>query len=447
MIGAGVGASSTSNRALPPRIPQAMNWSGPALNLVFRNGCWRPNIDPRELVAPGIWTGAAIHVDGVAGLDTNTGLGAQDGDFAAAKKTIFAAFTAGNATGAPYRVIIKPGTFENSAFTNNGAVEPNQHVAIIGWNGRAEYRAGPRSVVWTLDVGTTYSTPITSLMRVFRADVHTGENLYTELALAIDLATCRATPGSYFKDAATCWLNIGKLPAATDIVLIRSFHGARFMTSTRDIYLENIHCEGGISGALHCDAQADRNIVGVSSSFRYSAPSSSGAELDAVQIRRTNGLVAFFDCDASCGAKDGWNFHDDAWPVMRVLLVNCTGYRNGWRSATSCNDLTTHDGVELVVLGGTFGFSNNGATVHCIENTRTWIVGAKALANDPDGTSIAFKCSNLGKMWLDTTVAEATGGTTSNISIEANGGQVFKRNHHARAGSEVISDGGSIVNY
>ena len=66
--------------------------------------------------------GAAIHVDGVVGLDTNSGIGSVDGDFSAAKKTIFAAFTAGNATAAPYRVIVKAGTFENAAFTNN-AVE------------------------------------------------------------------------------------------------------------------------------------------------------------------------------------------------------------------------------------------------------------------------------------------------------------------------------------
>jgi hypothetical protein len=447
MIGVRIGATTAFFRALPPQVPPGLGWTGPALNLRFVQGCWRPRFAPRDLVDPGIWTGPAIHVDGVAGADANSGLGAADGDFSVAKRTIFAAFTAGNATGAPYRVLIKPGTFENSAFTNNGTVEPNQHVAIIGWNGRAEYRSGPRTAVWTLDSGTTYSTPVTSLMRIFRADLRTPEGLYTELAQVADLATCRSTAGSCFKDTATCWVNIGRAPSTTDIVLIRSFHGARFMTSTRDIYLENIHCEGGISGALHCDPQANRNIVGVNCSFRYSAPSSTGAELDAVQIRRTNGLVAFFDSDASCGAKDGWNFHDDAWPVMLVLLVNCTGYRNGWRNATSCNDLTAHDGVILIALGGDYGLAGNGATVHFIENTRTWIVGARSTARDPDGTSTAFKCSNAGLMWLDGTRADAAGGAISNYGIEANGGQVFKRNHAALAGGELASVGGTISNY
>ncbi len=62
-------------------------------------------VDPRSLVHKRIWAGAAIHFDGVIGVDANSGLGSADGDFSAAKKTIYAAFEAGNATGAPYRVI------------------------------------------------------------------------------------------------------------------------------------------------------------------------------------------------------------------------------------------------------------------------------------------------------------------------------------------------------
>ncbi len=67
--------------------------------------------------------------------------------------------------------------------------------------------------------------------------------------------------------------------------------------------------------------------------------------------------MAFFDCDASGGAKDGWNFHEDGYPQMNVLLVNCTGFRNGALGATSVNAFTTHDGVRAAVLGGQFGFS------------------------------------------------------------------------------------------
>jgi hypothetical protein len=445
MIGSRIGVASGQALRLPPIPPAGLGWTGPALRLQWSSGGWRPILQARQLVSPAIWTGAAIHVDGVAGVDTNTGLGATDGDFTAAKRTIHAAFSAGNATGAPYRVIIKPGTFENTSFTNNGAVEPNQPVAIIGWNGRVDYRAGPRTQSWTLDQGTTYFATITSVLRVFRTDILTSEGLYTELAAVADLASCRATVGTFFRGANDAiHVNIGKVPASTDIVPIRAFHGARFLTHTGDLYLENIHCQGGISGALHCDAISTRTIVGVNCSFRYSSPSTAAiVPLDAVQIRRVNGLVAFFDSDASCGAKDGWNFHDDGNPTMRVLLVNCTGFRNGALGATSCNGFTTHDGVVSAVLGGAFGQSFNGTEVHCIENTKTWIVGASATARDMDGSSTAFKCSNSSVMWLEGTTADAAGGSV-NLAIEANGGQVMKRGHRSIAGQELVSDGGSI---
>ena len=96
------------------------------------------------------------------------------------------------------------------------------------------------------------------------------------------------------------------------------------------------------------------------------------------------------------------------------------------------------------MLGGSFGFGTNGTEVHCIENTKTWALGVRATARDPDGTCTAFKCSNAGQMWLEDTLADAAGGT-ENYGIEANdGGQVFKRRHTNLAGTESATNGGSI---
>lgn len=446
MIGVKVGAASGPMRRRVPSPPAGLGWTGPALALVPQGGGWRPTLGPRNLVDPAIWTGTAIHVDAVAGNDTNNGLGVPDGTFTQAKKTIHAAFAAGNATGAPYRVIVKSGQFSGSAFTNNGAVEPNRACAIIGWDGPVRYRAGNWTQAWVLDQGTTYTATVTSVLRVFRTDLLTAEGPYTELTLAPDLATCRATVGTWFKAAGdVLHVNIGKVPTTTDIVPIRAFHGARFLTHAADLYLENIHCEGGITGALHCDAVSTRAIVGVNCSFRYSAPSTSSVvPLDAVQIRRVNGLVAFFDSDASCGAKDGWNFHEDGNPSMRVLLVNCRSFRNGALGATSVNAFTTHDAVVSVVIGGSFGLSRNGAEVHHIEQTKCWMLGTVATARDIDGSSTAYKCSNTAMLWLENAVADAAG-ATENWAIEANGGQVRTRGLVTVSGGTLVTEGGSVM--
>jgi hypothetical protein len=449
MLGAGLGLAPhySFSSSTVVNFPTGFGWDHARfpLEVTEQAGQFSSDLVPRDLVDPAIWTGVAIHVDRASGDDSNSGLGAFDGDFASAKRTIYAGFLAGNATGAPYRVIVNSGEYEESAFTRNGNDEPDQAVAILGWNGPVRFRTGPFSVNWA-DAGGSFSAPVSSVKRLFRTDVLTPEGYYTELSKAADLAACQATLDTWFLDGSTVHVNIGGQPAADTIALIRGFHGARFMTHASDMYLEDIHCEGGITGALHFDPIAARNIVGVNCSFRYAAPSNFNVPLDAVRVRRTNGLVAFFDCDASIAAKDGWSFHEDGVSGMHVLLQNCTGLQNGIAPATSCNGFTTHDAIRSIVLGGYFGLSRNGTEVHCIQSTQTWLVGTLATARDIDGTSVAFKCSNQSTMWLQNTKADAAG-SALNYAIEANAGSVFTRNHFDVSGVYDVTVGGTISGF
>ena len=445
MLGPMVGVHPQWSLRQQVPFPTGFNWDQARFGFdIYRVGTrYAADLSPRDLVDPAIWSGPAFHVDSAAGDDANSGLGAQDGDFSAAKRTIHAAFVAGNATGAAYRVLVKAGTYEESAFTRNGNEEPDQPVAVIGWDGPVRFRTGPFSTVWS-DAGGTYSTGVSSVRRAFRTDVLTPEGQYSELTQVADVATCATTPDSWTDDAGTAHVNIGGQPGAGDIALIRSFHGARFLAHADDFYLENIHTEGGITGALHFDAVATRNIVGVNCSFRYAAPSNPASPLDAARVRRTDGLVAFFGCDASQGAKDGWSFHEDGVAGLHVLLQDCTGYRNGAGTATSCNAVTTHDSARAIVLNGDFGLSRNGTEVHCVQSTHTWAAGARAVARDVDGTSVAFKCSNPSFMWLQDCVADADG-SVENYALEANAGTVFTRDFTVVNGSVVTSLGGSVT--
>ncbi|MEL7091923.1 MAG: hypothetical protein AAFN94_09335 [Pseudomonadota bacterium] len=404
-------------------------------------GRYEADVTPRDLVDPAIWSGAVIHVD-ADGDDANSGLGAFAGDFTDAKESIHAAFVAGNATGAPYRVLVKAGQYEGSAFTRNGNEEPTQPVAIEAHGGRVVYRTGPFSVSWS-DAGGTYSAAVSSVRRVFRTDVLTPEGLYTELEKVADVATCAATPGSWVLDGSTTHVNIGAAPGSGDLALIRSFHGARFMDHDQDFYIEGFDIEGGITGALHFDEIAMRNIVGVDCTFRYSAPSNPSAPQDAVRIRRTDGLVAFFGCDASFGAKDGWSFHDDGTLGMHVLLQDCTAWYSGTNGATSINGFTLHDRVYGVSLNGEYGLSRNGSEVHIIQDSHAWIAGGRAVARDIDGGSTAFKCSNASMMWLQDVVADADG-SAENYAVEANGGDVLTRAFSIVSGSVEVTSGGTV---
>lgn len=425
--------------------PPGLGWDMARAPLAARPvaGRIRSGLDPRALVDPAIWTGPAFHVDGASGDDANSGRGAASGDFSDPLRTIHAAFTAGNATGAPYRVIVRPGRYQEAAFTKNGSREPAQPVAVIGWGGPVSYRTGPWVSDWRAGPGT-WTTSLSAVRRVFRTDLLTADGLYTELAEVADADACAARVGSWCDGGGTIHVNVGGRPGPEDIALIRSFHGARFLSHADDLYLENLHVEGGITGALHCDADAARNVVGRNCSFRYSAPSSSGAPQDAVRIRRVQGLVAFFDSDASGGAKDGWAFHDDGVAGMHVLLDGCTGFGNGAGQATSCNAFTTHDAVRAAVLGSDFGRSRSGTEVHCIQNTRSWFAGCSATARDIDGTSVAYKCSNASRMWLEASRADASGPGDA-LAVQANGGQVFTRGLEIVSGEVAVSSGGAVT--
>lgn len=444
MLGVAVGLQPAWTLREDVAFPAGFGWDHSRFGFdIHRIGDrYAADLKPRDLVTAEIWLGAAIHVDGDGGDDANSGLGAEDGDFSDAKRTIHAAFVAGNATGAAYRVVIKAGNYEESAFSRNGNEEPDQPVAILGWDGPVQYRAGPFSVTWS-DADGTAQAAVSGVKRAFRTDVLTDRGHYTELAQAPDIATCAATPDSWVQDGDDFHVNVGDVPGPNDVALIRAFHGARFLTHAQDLYLENIHTEGGITGALHCDAAAARNIIGVNCTFRYAAPSNPSSPLDAARVRRTDGLVGFFGCDASLGAKDGWSFHEDGVAGMHVLLQDCSGFYNGIGGASSCNAFTTHDAVRAIVLNGDFGLSRNGTEVHCIQSTETWLAGSRAIARDVDGTSVAFKCSNPSTMWLQDCVADADGSAV-NYALEANAGTVFTRGFTILNGSVETSLGGSV---
>ncbi|MEM8654401.1 MAG: hypothetical protein AAGF36_06620 [Pseudomonadota bacterium] len=146
MLGVTLGlAPQYSAQSLVP-FPAGFAWDQAAfgLDVARAGGRYRADVDPRSLVDPSIWSGPAIHVDR-AGSDANSGLGAEDGDFSAAKRTLHSAFVAGNATGGPYRVLVKAGQYRESDFTRNGNEEPDQPVAILAWGGA---RAVPHGAIF-----------------------------------------------------------------------------------------------------------------------------------------------------------------------------------------------------------------------------------------------------------------------------------------------------------
>jgi hypothetical protein len=123
--------SMSSSASFAP--PAGLGWNGTPTSLsAARFGdTYMVDVNPRDLVDPAIWSGPAYHVDGVSGDDNNSGLGTVDGDFSAAKKSIHAAFTAGNATGSAYRVLINSGEFDGSASSKNNHLQTSNRLQCL----------------------------------------------------------------------------------------------------------------------------------------------------------------------------------------------------------------------------------------------------------------------------------------------------------------------------
>ncbi|MFG6531385.1 MULTISPECIES: hypothetical protein [unclassified Sulfitobacter] len=150
MLGVRMHLSAAYRSWVPIAFPAGVNWDRVHFDIGIEQFCraYRAAVELRDLVDPGIWTGAVIHVDGAAGDDANSGLCGQDDDFADAKRAFQAAFNAGNATGGAYRALVKPNTYAKAAFNHHVSDMPNPPLAVIGWAGPLRYRAVLSIVTW-----------------------------------------------------------------------------------------------------------------------------------------------------------------------------------------------------------------------------------------------------------------------------------------------------------
>ncbi|MEO9574267.1 MAG: hypothetical protein ABJ360_16430 [Roseobacter sp.] len=131
MLAVAVGMQPQYSSRVAVPFPTGFTWDQGrfGFDLTRSGGRFETDLNPRDLIAPAVWSHPAFHVDRV-GNDSSDGVGAQDGDFFNAKRTIHAEFDARNATDASYRVLVNANTFWGSAFARNGQIEPEQPVAV-----------------------------------------------------------------------------------------------------------------------------------------------------------------------------------------------------------------------------------------------------------------------------------------------------------------------------
>ena len=326
-------------------------------------------IDPKSLVPLDPKVSATVYyVDVTNGNDTNNGT-----TWALAVKSIWKAVTLGNTAAVPYTVNIAPGTyFRANGFSNNGTeVIPTQSCLIQGANGQAICVSGD-SHTWTLESGTTYQVTRSNAKRVFDMSEVDDDGDFYEFTLAASLAACQATPGSWYTDNTTTYVNRldgAAATAANTMVILQAINTIRATTSG-NMHMYRITQYGGNSGCIKISGNATGKFYAEDCAFKYSATST---YIDNVQSL-DYALCVFNRCIASKAQKDGFNFHIANSVIPAAILFDCKGYGNGTATAsTSNNGVTIHDAGVLIDFNGRYWGNYGGDFAHA--NAGTMAVG------------------------------------------------------------------------
>lgn len=394
------------------KVPAGLGFTPPTTFRIAENGALMPMLaaaakTPEEVfdeisVARKAPT-TTLYV-GKGGIDSQNGL-----TWGTRKLNISAAIQTGNATGNPYRVFVGAGEYiRQEGFQ---ALSPTQDVAFIAYRGPV--------VTGTFDAFTGFVLD-TEFPACYSATVGTVDKLNDRLRLN-DFGLTRqlqlfATPAALqaattLGDGGYAYAN-GKLyvrrqdgaaPTAANTRFYRNIRGL-YVDQPVSVYIEGFTLEGGQMGAFDyagpANMIAERRVVGKNCRFLYGG-GNTNTDGRSLSVDSLNGLAAFFDCEASGGRTDGFNFHDIRQNGERHLTVRCIGNDNGRGSSQSCNGLTGHDGTLGVDVGGSYEW-NRGGTVRQSEG-KIALFGTYIANDQGDGTTLptAVMTSGVAEYWLD----------------------------------------------
>lgn len=370
--------------------------------------------------------------------------------------SIWKAIQLGNATSAPYRIKVAAGTYYRAnSFTNNSTVFPTQSLMIEATGGRVVTGAFD-SLSWAVD-GTftnTYSTTRGGTVRVFNTTTLDESGDYTELTMVADAATCNTTPGSWVLVGSTLYVRRSDGAAVTNINT-RAYLSVACVIhpiGCPAMYVKGVDCEGStdVLGVVGINGDATnltpRKSAWVNCSMKYSG--SAASMNNGVAAVGFYGLIAFFGCNASNNAADGFNAHNSLGSRTHLLTVNCTGFNNGKFTSQSNNGLTVHETVAAIDVGGEYA-RNHGGNIRNINTSQMWCVGSKIhddLGDVALGGSITptqIRVDNSAKIWLDG--CSVYGAGTSLAAYDT--GSILYRNTTLNGGSQNQQAGATIGTY
>lgn len=418
----------------------------------FSNGVYTANFDPRPYNA-GLRLGQpTLFANLGTGSDANNGLTP-----ATAVKSIFKATQLGNATNLPFYVQIDAsgGTSfpRDNNFTNVGTPVPNtQEAAYVVVNGTIDCWSGSNLAFPSSNDVTfpnTYSLTRSAVARVLNTVTLDVNGDYTEYPKVADAATCDATRPSWAQVGTTLYINtIGNVaPTTSDTrVLLQSTPNFANAVTSKSVYFENINFIGGQAGAVSMGNIATMNLGAKNCSAKFG-----GSTVDAAngwRLDNITGIASLQNCVGSCNESDGINSHwtPGGTPGLYTLTINCIGRNNGRDTVTSCNGLTSHDGIISIDVNGEY-YGNFGANVIPILSCQMFGLGIYSHDSQGDvshgGVTVPtdYQTQNTATMYLQS----CRSATSTNALLASNTSTIRIRNFQPTAGQAIVQQTGATI--
>ncbi len=354
---------------------------------------WAPNVAYPALDSPGSNSSTtAVNAYFVAtyGSDSNTGA-----SWAQAFLTINKAITAGNAAAAPYTVYVAGGLYQNGATWGgaSGTVIPSQTCAFIAVGGRVKnsQSALNSTYSWSLTSGTTYQMTRSKVQRAVALDLLDQWGDYTEYTWASSPVACEATPGSWYTDNTTTYINRldGAMPTSTNTRMFFNTQVASQSTTSGNMYVQGFDFEGGENNVMSCKGNPTGRMVFDRCSFKWS---SSGVPTTDINcgVFNVNG-VAFLDCTCARGQGDNLASHALSGKVGFMLSINTHSHHagngtsgpTGGAASISNNAFTGHDSGRMMSINGNY-HDCLGANVIPVLGAQNWSIGDASYSSQGD---------------------------------------------------------------
>lgn len=334
------------------------------------------------VINPSAFTAAPIYVDHTSGSNTNNG-----SSWAQAVKSIAKGRELGEATGSPYRLVLRENqtwlrsqTFAaTSSYVQDYVVqvENDGEATVALWDALTYAPDGTYPAL--------YKATRSSVLRVVDPSNLDADGLpaeYASYASAAALDAAGAVNG-WAQSGSDLFVRRADAAAVTNsncgaLIAVTGYQ----QTAACNSWIEGLTFIGGTNGAIYQSFTGTGNLVTKRTKAIF--PGSTGTPRDAVRLRNFNGMHISFDDMAACSIKDGFNIHVDTGSnATGGLYINPVTRRIGHATASSSNNaFTLHETARAVVLNPDFEESVNGSTVANVGDSRCIIFGGTIRADD-----------------------------------------------------------------